>query len=91
MGYKVGAEIADSNLDIEAKMAWHLTGNHVPPIDEAFVPVAVQAIELANTNNWDELLELPNGLERSVAFIINGMHLEPFVTIIPTPKDEGDN
>lgn len=88
MGYKVGTEIADSALTIQEKLSWHLTGNHVPPVDELFIPVAMAAIERANTNNWDELLTLPNEVERTVLYIIQGLHLEPFVSTIDTPEED---
>lgn len=86
MGYKIGIEIASAeNLSLEAKLSWHLQGNHYPPIDEAFIPVAVQAIECANTNNWDTLIDMPNGLSRTASFIVENMHLEPFVDDMEVP------
>lgn len=88
MGYKVGIEIAESNLSLEQKLEWHLTGNHVPAIDTAFIPCAIEAIELANTNNWDSVITLPNGLERTVAFVVEGLHLEPFVSTVTTPEED---
>lgn len=88
MGYKVGTEIAESPLDMEAKMSWHLTGNHYPPIHEAFIPVAIEAVSLANTNNWDSLLLYPNGLQRTVAYTVENLHLEPFISTVTTPEED---
>jgi hypothetical protein len=88
MGYRIGLDIAESSLDLTAKMSWHLQGNHYPPVDDSFIPVAVEAIEQANTNNWDEVLLLPNGLERTVAFVIEGLHLQPFVDGMIVPGEE---
>lgn len=88
MGYKVGTEIADSPLDLEAKMDWHLTGNHYPPIDKVFIPVAIDAIQRANTNNWDDVLEYPNGLRRTVLYTVDNLHLEPFINTVDTPEEE---
>lgn len=88
MGYKVGTEIADAPLSIEQKMSWHLTGNHYPPVNEAFIPVAVEAVRLANTNSWDSVLTYPNGVQRTVSYTVEGLHLEPFINTIVTPEEE---
>lgn len=89
MGYKVGTEIAGAtNLTLEQQLSWHLQGNHYPPIDEAFIPVAKQAVECANKEDWDSVLAMPNGLDRTVAYIIEGLHLQPFVENMEIPDDE---
>lgn len=88
MGYKTGIEIANAtNLTMEERLSWHLQANHFPPIDEAFIPIAMQAIDAANTNNWDTAINMPNGLTRTVAFIVEKMHLEPFVNDMEVPDD----
>jgi hypothetical protein len=63
----------------EQALYWHLTGNHYPPIHPDFHPFAKQAIDLANAGDWDTVLTLPNGVDKSVAGIIKGLHLEPFL------------
>jgi hypothetical protein len=90
LGYKIGKEIANANLDMAAKMSWHLSGNHVPAVDEVFIPVALEAIELAVAGEWERTLVLPNELERSVLFIVTHLHLEPFVPAMEVPKDPGE-
>lgn len=79
MGYDIGKKIAASGLPLEEMMSWHLTGNHEPPIDEVFIQVAVEAINLAKRGVWDQTLLMPNGLLRTVEFIVENLHLEPFV------------
>ena len=71
--------IADCNLSLDEKLSWHLTGNHYPPIDEEFIPIAKVAIDLANSGEWDTLIEYPNGIQRTVGFTVEGMHLEYFL------------
>lgn len=88
MGYGIGQDIAKSSLDLETKMSWQLQGNHYPPIDDSFIPVAIKAIECANTNNWDKVLELPNGVERTASFVIEGLHLQPFVDGMIVPEED---
>ena len=79
MGRKIAEEIADAPLSLEAKLSWHLTGNHYPPVDEAFIPVCVEAITKANEGDWDSILTYPNGRERSVSYTVEGLHLEAFI------------
>lgn len=87
MGYKTGIEIANAPLALEERLSWHLEGNHYPPIDKAFIPAAMSAIHMANNDNWDAEIDLPNGLTRTVEFIITNMHLEPFVPTMTVPED----
>ena len=79
MGYEIGKRIAASGLPLEEMMSWHLTGNHEPPVDEVFIPVAVEAIILARRGIWDQALLMPNGLSRTVEFIVDNLHLGPFI------------
>lgn len=88
MGYTVASMIAEAELSLEKKLEWHLTGNHEPAIDPSFIPAAMTAIYMANNENWDVLIEMPNGLQRSVRFIVEGMHLEPFVPSMTIPEEE---
>jgi len=66
-------------MTMEQKLLYHLTSNHYPPINEAFVATAMVAVLLANTNIWDVELIYPNGLKRTVAHTIEGLHLEAFL------------
>ena len=60
-------------------LSWHLTANHYPPVHSDFHPFAKKAIELANDDDFETVLTLPNGVEKSVAGIIEGLHLEQFL------------
>ena len=71
--------IAQANLDLASKLSWHLQGNHYPPIDKVFIPVAIQAIQLANDGHWDALINYPNGLQRTVQFTVEHLHLQWFL------------
>lgn len=67
------------NLSLEQQLDWQLTANHYPPVDKSFIPVAMRAIEYANNNEWDVMLEYPNGLRRDVRFTIENLHLDLFL------------
>lgn len=74
------AEIVEAGeLRLEQAIAIHLKTNHYPPVHEAFVPVALGAIELANDGQWEAELYYPNGLTRTVAHTVEGLHLEAFL------------
>jgi hypothetical protein len=79
MGKKTAEEIAEAPLTLEAKLSWHLSGNHYPPVHEDFIPVCVEAITKANQGDWDSILSYPNGRERSVSHTVEGLHLEAFL------------
>lgn len=62
MGNQFTADLADSELSLEAMLAIHLQSNHYPPVPLAMVPVCVKAIDSYNANfNGSELIELPEG------------------------------
>lgn len=74
------ASLASKTIDgWRSAIMWHLQSNHYPPIHEAFLPVAVEAIDFANDGDWEAELEYPNGLVRTVAHTVEGLHLESFL------------
>jgi hypothetical protein len=79
MGSEIAKAIAESTLSLQDKLSWHLVGNHYPPVNEAFIPVCIEAIQLAEQGNYDAEVEYPNGLIRTVRHCIDGLHLEHFI------------
>jgi hypothetical protein len=73
------AEGMASLTDLTTAVSWHLRSNHYPPIHDDFVPVALKAIYLAGEGEYDAELEYPNGLVRTVAHTIEGLHLSAFL------------
>lgn len=70
--------VRDGNLSLEAAIRWHLRFNHFPPVNEAFVPACVEAIDLIRSDDGDEPVFLPNGRTATAWQIIDGLHLEDF-------------
>lgn len=77
------ASMEDRRLALGA----HLTSNHYPPIHPVFIETAEWAIDRVvvavleeDPEVWDETTTMPNGLVRSVADIIEGLHLDAFVS-----------
>jgi hypothetical protein len=78
MGFLQATEMARMT-DLEAGLTWHLQANHYPPVSKSFIPACKEAISAAQKGEWDKKIKMPNGLVRSAAFIIEGLHLEPWI------------
>jgi len=76
------AEEMVARLSRHEALRWHLQYNHYPPVSEVFIPVAEEAIDRGNQEDWDYIIEIPNGCRLTVAQIIEGLHLEPFLEVI---------
>ena len=66
-------------LNLEAAVADQLQHNHYPPVPLEFVPVAMEAIEKAGAGEWEFEQHYPNGLTRTVAHTVEGLHLDAFL------------
>lgn len=76
---RMGAESMREHAGDETALRWHLSSNHYPPVHPVFLETARQAITLANQGEWDAVITMPNGITKSVAGIIEGLHLESFI------------
>jgi hypothetical protein len=76
---RIQAEEMALLTDLETAVSWHLKTNHYPPVHHAFLPVALEAIELANQGDWDFVQEYPNGIQRTVAHTVEGLHLDTYI------------
>jgi hypothetical protein len=90
MGSLHAIESADmvntGQLSLDDALQYHLASNHYPPVSSSFIPVAKQAIALANDANflqeeeiWKQTIDMPNGKSLTVSEIIEGLHLEWFL------------
>lgn len=73
-------------IDQEGALRWHLTTNHFPPHPEELIPVAIKAIELAQGEEWEENVDLPENIEWKDGRIavhawevIESLHLDSFL------------
>ena len=51
----------ESGLNFEAQIEWHLQSNHYPPVPAWMVKPCIEAIDLCNAGDADELVDLPEG------------------------------
>lgn len=66
-------------LELEQLLHWHLQYNHFPPIHPIFIEIAKKAIDLANMDEWETNVILPNGKILTVADIVEQLHLTTFL------------
>lgn len=80
--------VSNEVLELETAVRMQLQHNHYPPIPEFFVPVCLEAIELANQGMYNTAVVLPEGVtdaqsgltSTTVDRLINWAHLGFFVT-----------
>lgn len=88
MGYATALGIAESDISLETGVSWHFQTNCYPPVPQYMVPVAVEAILCAVMDEWDDVLDLPEGVTfrgqdtAPVASIISDLHLDAFVDVL---------
>ena len=58
-----------------AILAWHFQRNQYPPIPLAFIPAAERALELAEAGDLEQVIDLPNGLQRTAGQVIEDLRL----------------
>ena len=90
MGSVTALGIQDSVLDLETQLAYHLQGNHYPPVPLSMVQPCIDAINAAYDEDYDREIAMPEGVSykgSNVApawAIIEQHHLDWFIT----PVDE---
>jgi len=83
MGFSTAQAYAESAQDgaisLATAVSAHLLTNCYPPVHSDFHPFAVEAIRLAQQEDWDASLELPNGRVVSAEDAISQLHLHVFL------------
>ncbi len=90
MGSVTAIGLADTELDLERQLAYHLQGNHYPPVPLSMVQPCIEAIDAAYDEDYDREIAMPQGVSykgSNVApawAVIEQHHLDWFIT----PVDE---
>ena len=71
MGSITALGIQDSVLDLETQLAYHLQGNHYPPVPLSMVQPCIEAIDAIHAGDGNTLIEMPEGV------FYKGMHTAP--------------
>jgi hypothetical protein len=65
MGNMTAIDIAASGVSMEQQIAWHLQGNHYPPVPVSMVQACIEAIDAYWEDDLDRKIDLPiDGLDR---------------------------
>lgn len=92
MGNLQATEMANSGLDLESTLSWHLQVNHYPPVPTSMVPICIQAIDAYWEDDLEREIEMPEGVyyrgetTAPARAIIIQHHLDPWCT----EEDESD-
>jgi hypothetical protein len=76
----------EMGIDIRQQLVWHLTGNHFPPAPEYMAEPCMAAIDAANEDDWDRLIDLPNGAtwrgntQAPASALVSGFHLDSWLS-----------
>ena len=90
MGSVTAIGLAESELDLEKQLAYHLQGNHYPPVPLSMVQPCIDAIDAAYDEDYNRMIEMPQGISykgntHAPAWaVIEQHHLDWFIT----PVDE---
>ena len=94
MGSVTAIGLADTTLDLETQLAYHLKGNHYPPVPVEMVKPCIEAIDAFYDEDFDRMIEMPmvgdfqityKGMTHAPAHaIVEQHHLEWFIN----PVDE---
>jgi len=86
MGRLGAMAMAGTDTSIEVQLSWHLSSNHYPPVPSRMVALCIEAIDAYNAGDYDIEVELPprveyrGGQTATVGAVIDGLHLEPWLT-----------
>ncbi len=94
MGSVTAIGLADTTLDLETQLLYHLKGNHYPPVPAEMVAPCIEAIDAAYDEDYERVIDMPmvgdfqirwRGLTQAPAWaIIEQHHLSWFID----PVDE---
>jgi len=98
MGSVTAIGLADTTLDLETQLLYHLKGNHYPPVPAEMVAPCIEAIDAAYDEDYDRMIAMPmvgdfqilyKGMTHAPAWaIIEQHHLSWFIDPIDEYEDE---
>ena len=98
MGSVTAIGLADSVLDLETQILYHLKGNHYPPVPSEMVQPCIEAIDAYYDEDYGRLIDMPmvgnfqilyRGEKQAPAHaIVDQHHLEWFIQPAEDIPDE---
>jgi hypothetical protein len=59
MGSVTAIGLADTTLDLETQLLYHLRGNHYPPVPAEMVTPCIEAIDAAYDEDYSRMIDMP--------------------------------
>ncbi len=94
MGSVTAIGLADTTLDLETQLAYHLKGNHYPPVPVEMVQPCIEAIDAYYDEDFDREIAMPKVGDYQITYkgfnvapawaVVEQHHLEWFIN----PVDE---
>ena len=101
MGSITAIGLADTTLDLETQLKYHLQGNHYPPIPTAMVQPCIEAIDAYYDEDYSRKIELPMIDDFQITWkgqtwttasaLVAHAHLEFFINPVEDIPDEWIN
>ena len=94
MGSVTAIGLADSVLDLETQLGYHLQGNHYPPVPLSMVQPCIEAIDAAYDEDYYREIKMPEGITYKgnntapAHAIIDQHHLSWFIDPVDEYGDE---
>ena len=94
MGSITAIGLADTTLDLETQLLYHLQGNHYPPVPKEMVQPCIEAIDAYYDEDYSRMIDMPMVGDYQITYkgnnqapasaIVSQHHLEWFIQ----PVDE---
>jgi hypothetical protein len=94
MGSVTAIGLADSVLDLETQLAYHLQGNHYPPVPLSMVKPCIDAIDAYYDEDYERFIAMPEGVfykgmsHAPARAIVDQHHLSWFIDPVDEYEDE---
>ncbi len=62
MGSNMAYDLANSELDLEESIGYHLRANHYPPVPLSMVQPCIDAIDAYWNEDLDQEIQMPEGI-----------------------------
>lgn len=63
MGYRFAQELVENgDLSLRSALAYHLQGNHYPPVPLIMIEPCIAALNAALEDEWNAEIQLPEGV-----------------------------
>jgi hypothetical protein len=96
MGSVTAIGLADTTLDLETQLLYHLQGNHYPPVPKEMVTPCIEAIDAYYDEDYERFIAMPmvgdfqilyKGMTHAPArAIVEQHHLEWFIDPVDEDK-----